>query len=235
MARNVFKIEDGKVGFTLTDPWTAGLTDVCAATAAAFGTLDATCQVTTADISSSQNVNREEIPATWCAEPSSSVASVTDEYTANIEFLLDENQAQGVAAFLMANSGKEAWVYIGADGDDPPKAVAHVRLGAATIFGEKGAIRTARVALAVDGTPAVCFGDATSSVAVGNPPDPLDISADHAVAAAFADLATLKSDHTSGDGSYSGAAFTTGQYITLVDKSKAHYASAAWTAGAATA
>jgi len=63
--------------------------------------------------------------------------------------------------------------------------------------------------------------------------DPNKVNTAHATAAAFADLATLKADGTSGDGHYTGAAFTAGQYITLVDGSKTHYAAGVWAADAA--
>lgn len=49
----------------------------------------------------------------------------------------------------------------------------------------------------------------------------------------FADLATIKADGTVGDGNYTGSDFTTGQFVTLGDASVAHYASAAWSVGAA--
>jgi hypothetical protein len=50
----------------------------------------------------------------------------------------------------------------------------------------------------------------------------------------FADLAALKADAVNGDGKYPGAAFNPGEYVYLTDKSKAHYASNAWSVGAAT-
>lgn len=60
--------------------------------------------------------------------------------------------------------------------------------------------------------------------------NPLDLSSS---VGSFADLSTLKSDGTKGDGNYTGSDFSSGQYITLGDGSKAHYGSNAWTAGAA--
>ena len=49
----------------------------------------------------------------------------------------------------------------------------------------------------------------------------------------FGSLAALQADQTEGDGNYSGAAMTTGQYVVLGDGSCAHYATGAWVAGAA--
>lgn len=56
--------------------------------------------------------------------------------------------------------------------------------------------------------------------------------------APFATLAALAADDTYGDGSLaynSGANFTAGQYVLLDNDSKAHYDTAAWVAGAASA
>lgn len=50
--------------------------------------------------------------------------------------------------------------------------------------------------------------------------------------AAPADLQALKADATFGDGNFTGAAMTSGQYVYLADKTKAHYAANAWSAGA---
>ena len=47
------------------------------------------------------------------------------------------------------------------------------------------------------------------------------------------DLAALKADVNVGDSAYSGAAWTTGQYVELGDDSLAHWDGSAWAAGAA--
>lgn len=50
---------------------------------------------------------------------------------------------------------------------------------------------------------------------------------------AFATLAALKADGTYGDGNTpTGGEHTTGEYVVLGNGTKAHYASAAWSAGA---
>ena len=53
------------------------------------------------------------------------------------------------------------------------------------------------------------------------------------LAGSFGSLAELAADGTHGDGNYSGAAFTAGQYVVLGDGTCAHYASTAWAAGVA--
>lgn len=178
MARNVFKIENGAIGITLTNPWDPDgtLTDVCSATAAEFADSDLTCQVATASLDSTVSVNREDVPATWCADADTTVTGVTEEQTVSGTIVLDENQATGVAAFLYEHSGERAWVYIGADGDDPPKAVAEVRLAGTSLFGDPRTVRTAAFSFGVEGRAAVCFGDATTSTPVGNP-EPVVVAA----------------------------------------------------------
>lgn len=246
MARTAYKIAEnqpGKIGLTFTDP-AVTQSNVCAATIGDFTALDMSCQIISASIPVSQNVNREEIPGTYCEPtPESTVASVTDEYSVNLDVLLDENQVAGVARTLFEHSGERAWIYIGTDGDDPPKAVAEVRVVAAEIFGAPGQIRQVSVSLPVTGKPAVCFGDKTTSAGVGGPGDPNDLSSSYSAAAALADLATLKADAASGDsgsgpphngGTGTVAAFTAGTYIVLADSSQAHWDGSAWVAGPAT-
>ena len=242
--RNVFKIEDGRLGITLTDPWApvGTLTDVCSATSAEFADSDLSCQVIAASLDTAVTVNRSTVPATYCADESSTVSGVVEEQTISGSILLDENEAQGVAAFLYEHSGEEAWVYIGGDGDDPPKAVARVRLASPSLFGTAREVRQATFSFGVDGRAAGCFGDAASSYPVGNP-EVYDLSSVYPGAAALADLSTLKADSTYGDtgtaapyngGTGTEAAFASGQYITLADASQAHWTGTAWAAGPAT-
>ena len=84
----------------------------------------------------------------------------------------------------------------------------------------------------VDGTFAYWDGAAWVS---GKSPDPLDVTAKHPLVtgAPAATLGVLTADGTLGNGVYTGPAFTTGQYITLTDGSKASYATGAWSVGAA--
>ena len=251
MPRTAYKISSGTgqgaVGISLTDP---GVTDACAATLSQFTDFDASCQVVSADVDVSQSVNREEIPGVYCSPtPASSVQSVTDEYTINMSVLLDEDQANGAAAFLMANSGSVGWVYVSGEGPDgAPKMVAKVRIVAAQIFGEPNSIRQATLAFPVDGKPAVCFGSGTNTTSV-NPlpaaPDPNDVTTTifgtTATAAGIANLTALKADAVHGDSGtglpkVGGTAMTTGQYagIGTNNATKVSWNGTAWSAGAAT-
>ena len=81
-------------------------------------------------------------------------------------------------------------------------------------------------------------GTVTPSTGGGGTPDPLDVTAANAAAAALADLTALQKDTTIGDTVNAPAhdaaaqpAFTTGQYIVLKDSSKAHWTGSAWLVG----
>jgi hypothetical protein len=166
MARNIFKIENGKVRISNVAP--VGAIDVCSMNESSFPT-ELGCQVTSAGLSTSQNVSREEVPATWCAEAESTIASVVDEQTVDLTFILDEDQADGVASWLYENSGKTAYVWVQAGDGEPPSMYAEVRAVAPTLFGEARTVRTATVSLPVEGKAAVCFGKTGATKPVGNP------------------------------------------------------------------
>lgn len=238
MTANIFKIEDGKFGLSLTDP--GATDDVCAATIADFTDFGdpGGCQVTAGALTASPNVNTETIPATFC-EPEQTLPQVgATSYSLELSFLQDPHIVDGISQFMFEHDAEEAWFYFGMDGDNPPKAVGKLRLVAGTIGGDARTTLTASVSLPLEGKPDVCFGDATTSDAVGPGSDPLNLTADvfGSSASAPANLATLQADGTYGDGNLTyngGADFTTGQYVKLGDASLAHYASSAWSVGAA--
>ena len=96
---------------------------------------------------------------------------------------------------------------------------------------ESGNFATATVTLPLVGKYSVVDGTG----AVLPELDAMNISkasADFVAAAGMTDLTTLGADATQGDGSFGGRAMKSGEYIVLVDKSKAHYAAAAWAVGA---
>jgi hypothetical protein len=158
---NIFKIEQGRFGITLTDP---AITDACAATASQF--TDYTCQITSGALNASPNVSDETVPATWC-DPEQTLPLVgATSYELAIAYLQDPNIVAGLSRFLFENDSQIAWVYMGLDGDDPPKAVAKVRLVSGAIGGEGRTTLTAEATFPCDGKPTVCFGDAGGSESV---------------------------------------------------------------------
>lgn len=161
MPSHVFKIESGKFGLSITDP---AVTDPCAETLTGF--TDFSCQISSGALTPSPNVGSETIPATWC-EPERTEPSVGEtSYTLDITFLQDPDVVMGLSRFLFEHDTETAWAYMGLDGDNPPKAVAKVRVVAGAIGGAGRTALTATVSLPVDGKPDVCFGNETDSEAV---------------------------------------------------------------------
>lgn len=162
MPSQPFKIEVGKFGISLTDP---GVTDACQATVADFN--DFTCQITSGALNASPNVSDETVPATWC-DPEQTVPIVgATSYEAAMSFLQDPNVVTGLSRTLFEHDAKSAWVFMGLDGDNPPKAVVKVRLVAGAFGGEGRTTLTADVTLPCDGKPIICFGDETQSESIG--------------------------------------------------------------------
>jgi len=227
----VFKIENGSMAISLVDP---AITDACAAVKADFGSNNFTCQITSGALNATANVTQETVPSTWC-QPEKTVPVVGEtSYVLDIAYLQDPNVVDGLARFLFEHDTERAWIYMGMDGDTPPKAVAEVRLVSGAIGGAGRTTLVASAALPVEGKPIVCFGDATSSASVGGI-DPLDITVATfgATPGAYANLAALSSDAVHGDsGSGKPSDFTAGQYVKLQDGSKANFATT-WKVGAA--
>jgi hypothetical protein len=240
MPRHDYRIENGQLGFSLTDP---AVTDVCTATIAAFQ--DFSCQVTAGALTATSNVTQETIAASWC-EPEEQIPQVgKSSYSLDLSYFQDPDVVLGLSRFLWEHDTEEAWFFVDfGDGTalgSPPKAVGKVRLVTGSIGGAGRVTLIATTSLPIVGKPDVCFGDSTGSEAVaGENPD--DLSAQYPDAAAEADLTTLKADTVHGDtGSgapYNGGtgtepAFDTGTYIVLADASKAHWSGTAWLAGPA--
>lgn len=161
MSRNVFTIENGKFGLSLTDP------GVGAGAATVSDYTDFSCQVTTGALNATPNVSTNDVPATWC-EPASSTPLVgVTTYELALSFLQDPNVVAGLSRFLFEHDTKVAYWFMGLDGDNPPKAVGKLRVVAGTIGGEARVSLTADVTLPVDGKPEIAFGNSTGSEVVG--------------------------------------------------------------------
>lgn len=218
----VFRIEDGRFGLSLTDP---GVTDVCAASIADFAPGDFTCRIQDGALNASPNVGSETTPATWCAPEQTTPTVGETSYSLDMTFLQDPNVVAGLSRFLFENDASEAFWFVGMDGDNPPKAVGKARLVSGTLGGAGRTTLTASISLPVDGKPAVCFGDSAASEAVGNLPiDPTGVTAGtpgswtptnatvNSVSAANSFAAALAP----------GAAWQTGEYVELTDSGASH-------------
>ena len=190
------------------------------------------CQVTEASINATPNL--QTVPATFC-EPESQAPAATG-YELAITWLQDWTLAAGgLSMYAFENDTKTKWFSLTLEGANDPVATGQVRLVAGSFGGPAGTPLTATATWPLAGKPNITPGTAV-------PAPPLDLTSQYPGAAALADLAALKADAAHGDagtgapyngGTNTDAAFSTGQYITLGDASKANWSGTAWLAGAA--
>lgn len=196
---------------------------------------DFSCQVTSAQITSTSNTSTVQVPATFCAPASERAVPVASGFALNLDFLQDwkidtaaNPGAVSLSEYLFKNDATEVCFALFLKGNENPVAGGKVIAQAGAFGGAPGQPLTSSVTLNIQGYP-VILDQAGNALR-----DPLNISndsADFAAAAAFADLVTLQADNTYGDGNFSGRAMTAGEYIVLGDGSKAHYKAGAWAAG----
>jgi hypothetical protein len=228
MPKHVFKIEDGRFGLTTVDP---GNTDICAETIAGFDAF--TCQITNGMLTATPNVTTETIDATWCDPEETNPQVGATSYNLDMSYLQDPDLETGLSRFLFENDTREVWFFMGLAGDNPPKARGKVRVVAGAIGGGGRTALTSDISLPVVGKPAICFGDETSSTAVGGGVPattavmgspgtyvPYGSDAPANLAAAIADLDASPSTD-----------WTVGTYITLGDGSQANWNGTTWVAG----
>lgn len=228
MAKHVFKIEDGRFGLSLVAP-PAG--SPCAASITNYTAF--TCQITNGALTASPNVTQETVPATWC-DPEESVPQVgATSYSLELSYLQDPDLVNGLSRFLFEHDAALGYFFMGLDGDNPPKATGQIRFVSGAIGGEGRVTLVADAALPVEGKPAVCFGDETTSAAVGGPPS---TGATAGTPGTFTpagstppiNLSVLRS---SGVTASPATAWTVGTYVVLGDSTHAHWDSNSWETG----
>jgi hypothetical protein len=162
MTRQVFQIEQGVFGLTMTDP---GYDSADSADITDYN--DFSCQITSGALNATPNVGTTDIPASWC-EPASSTPLVgVTTYNLDVTFLQDPHIVAGISRFLFENDTRLAWFMIGLDNGNPPRCIGQCRVVAGSFGGEARVALTATISLPVEGKPSIEFGDATSSVVVG--------------------------------------------------------------------
>lgn len=160
MPKTIFKIEDCNVGFSLTDP------GVAIASAAITDYTEYSCQVTSAELTATQNITTETIPATGCEAAETVPVVGQTSYNLNLGYLQDANVAAGLSRFLFENDASLAYFYLGFDGDDPPKAIGQVRLTSGGIGGSMRTTLQATTTLPLEAKPTIMFGDDTTNATV---------------------------------------------------------------------
>lgn len=165
----IFQIEDtGVLGLTpvdraavgYSDAWQApgGATALAATLASYTGGDGFSCQLTAGKLTPSKQSTRRDRPATFCAPASSNVQVGQSTYALDVAFFQDAHVRAGLSSFLFQNDTLEAYFLLGADGDNPPRAIGRVRLVAGGFGGEPRADLTDSVSLDVVRKPDVVFG-----------------------------------------------------------------------------
>jgi hypothetical protein len=234
MPREVFKIEDGRFGLSVSAPPAGTACEALAEDYDAF-----TCQVTSGALVASPNVTQETIEATWC-DPEEQVPQVAaTSYTLELSYLQDPHIRLGLSRFLYEHDAELVYFFMGLDGDNPPKAIGQLRVTSGSFGGAARTALTASTTLPCDGKPQVCFGDEDLSDAVGGTGDSSGAQAGTpglwtpVGSEPPADVATL----IAGDVTPNPAtAWTTGQYVqtqTSGTGGRAYWDGDEWVAGAA--
>lgn len=158
MTTEVFKITQGEVGFSTTDP----AVTVDAATIGDFTAFS--CKVTGGLIQASSNFDTEPIPGTFCDPASETVTPSAATFELALEVLQDpqDDQTTGLAKFLWDNdsgvTGNPVWFYLGLAQGAAPKAIGQVYLTPMDFGGPARSTLTASLTLPIEGRPELEFG-----------------------------------------------------------------------------
>lgn len=126
------------------------------------------CQLTTGIITASPNVATTTREATWCAPSKQESETGETSFGLDLGFYQDAHKVNGFSRFLFENDTREAYVFVGMAGTDPPRAIGRVQLSAAAIGGAGRTNLTAQVSLPFSNKPSIEFGDGTTSVIVNS-------------------------------------------------------------------
>ena len=175
MSSAIFKIENGVLALTLVDTAAVGYTadwqtpggvQVDTITLAAYTTAegsDLSCQVTSGALNASPNTTDDVTPATFCGPEETTTSVGVTSYTLDCTILQDPHVAAGVSAYLFEHDTKEAYFYLGLNGEEAPSAAGRCRVVAGAFGGDARVTLTATLSLPVTKKPDIEFGDATTS------------------------------------------------------------------------
>jgi hypothetical protein len=174
MSSVILQIEEGTFALSLVDKAAVGYLDTWQApggatladvTLADYDTASPawSCQATSGALTATANLTTVEVPATFC-EPAQSIPQpASTSFSLDMTFLQDANIVDGINRYLFENDTKEAYVFYGLAGEDPPKMIGRVRLIAGTIGGAARSTLTFDVSLPFSRKPDAEFGDTTAS------------------------------------------------------------------------
>lgn len=195
-------------------------------------------QIFSAGLTASPNVNTTERKGTFRSAPAQSITVGEDTFQIEGGYFQDPHIAQGLSAFLYENRTKLAYVYLTADGDNPPRLAGRVRLASGNIGGDAFTDLEGTLTLPLERAPDVEFGttsggtrivrgDGLPSVATAGTPGTYSPTGTSSLPSTLAQL------QASGIVADPTTAWTTGQSVELSDGSDVHWTGTAWAAGLA--
>ncbi len=158
MATTVWKIETGELGFSLTDPGGTLEDDVIA------NYSDFSCVVTAGTVVSTQNINAEDVPGTFCSPGTTSSSPQATTFTLDVSVLQDpqDDAVTGLAKFCYDNdsgeSGTTVYWYMAQQSGAAPKARGQLWLAPMDFGGEARVVLTADASWPCEGRPELEFG-----------------------------------------------------------------------------
>lgn len=192
------------------------------------------CQVTNAALVATPNVTESTRAGTFCSPPSPSTVVGEDSFAIDLGYFQDPNAKDGLSRFLFQHRTKEAYVYFGGDGDNPPRMIGRVRLTSGNFGGNAyedltatsnlPLMRAPDIEFGTSGDSEVVRGDGGPAVAVAGDPGSL-------LPAGSTPPANIAALLASGLVPSPATAWTTGQNIILGDATTANWNGTAWEAG----
>ena len=188
MSSNVFKIENGVLALSLVDTAAVGYDEswqtpggaqidtvtLSDYTGSADGS-DLSCQTTSGALNASPQTTTDTTPATFCGPEETTTSVGVTSYTLDATILQDPHY-DAVTAYLFEHDTKEAYFYLGLNGDAaPPAAVGRARIVAGAFGGDARVTLTATLSLPVSRKPDLWVGNATTNRVIlgdGSTPDP---------------------------------------------------------------
>jgi hypothetical protein len=182
MSSNVFKIENGVLALSLVDTAAVGYLEtwntpggvqidaitLAAYTGAALDGSDLSCQTTSGALTASPNSTTDTTPATFCGPEETTTSVGVTSYTLDATILQDPH-FDAVTAYLFEHDTKEAYFYLGLNGDaNPPAAVGRARIVAGAFGGDARVTLTATLSLPVSRKPDLWVGSGTGRVILGD-------------------------------------------------------------------
>lgn len=171
--------ETGAFGLALVDRAAVGYDDDWQAPAGAVlptvglddydaGSTTWQCQLTSAQLTATPNVNTTDRKGTFCAAPGSTTTVGEDTFALDIGGFQDHNVSTGLAAFMYANRTKECFFYFSCDGPDgAPRAIGRLRLTAMPMGGDAWTdLEFTGLSLPIMRAPDIEFGTGATTVIV---------------------------------------------------------------------